>query len=112
MLTQSDCHELVQERHDDYVAQALAETEAKAEYRRKYIFLLCMLEDQAAAHTLQKQYDKLLIANSGRSQLVRDALWTGICALNDRMRSDTRELRDRGHLLFAFTGTTVLRGLL
>lgn len=68
------------------------------------IFLRCALESRDHAERLFKMF----MRRKGISKDI-DAMQAGVHALKDSVRADVRELRDRGQLLFFFTGTTVLQ---
>lgn len=88
--------------------QALTDAEAKAK-RVRHIFLICFLDAQRSAQELEK-HRKALARRSKKSTPLQAALWDGLVALHKETNACAHELTKRGHLLFAFPGTTALQG--
>lgn len=120
MLSDKALEELRQERHDDYVAEARRDSAAQLnraaalERRAKFIFLTCLLEAQQAMQVLNAERQRLQ-GGTKRNPLrfvpsspLIDALWAGYYALHDEASRCADAVLDRGQLLFAFEGTTLL----
>lgn len=71
----------------------------------RFIFLKCFLRGQQDAELLLLQRRRIK-GVSARSEALRDALWSGYWSLTQEVERCGRELTERGHLLFAFPGTT------
>jgi len=74
-----------------------------------YINLVVFLESALCAEQLRAEYEKK--ATKGRHRTpVGIALFQGFWELNAKAKEYAQRLTERGQLLFAFPGTTVLQG--
>ena len=91
-------------------AKVDSDNEAQPAKRVRFIFLICFLEADQHRAALKQHYDKLSQSKCAPCAAVLDSVWAGYCALQTEAISCALHLRDRGHLLFAHPGTTVLQG--
>ena len=90
--------------------QALTAAEFIAlDQRTRFIFLICFLDAARNADILNKHWLKLL-SRSTKASPFKDAVFEGYIALSQEADRCARKLTERGQLLFAFQGTTVLQG--
>lgn len=87
---------------------AVAEQAAR-DKRTSFIFLICFIEAERSAAILYKHWRGLRSRSTKHSPL-KDAIFEGYIALDGEARSCAKQLTERGQLLFAFPGTTVLQG--
>lgn len=78
--------------------------------RTRFIFLICFLDAARNADILDNHWKKLL-SRSTKPSPFKDAVFEGYIALTHEAERCARKLTERGQLLFAFQGTTVLRGV-
>lgn len=99
MLTQAECQELVQRtrRHRATTAQL--------------IFVKSFLESTGHAELLYAEFAKPKKRTTAKSQALHDALWNGYYKLKTDAEDCANKLTERGQLLFAFPGTTVLQAV-
>lgn len=91
--------------------QQTAKQKSDAEDREaQFIYVTCFLKARHNADILQKEAVNRFSAKSLKSQALGDAMWAGSHELRNEARTCLRELMNRGQLLFAFPGTTVLQG--
>lgn len=91
--------------------QQAARQFSEAEMREaKIIFVKRFLAVRNSAEILEKEALDRRHAKTQKTQALREALWDGSHELRDEARRCLREAINRGQLLFAFDGTTVLEG--
>jgi hypothetical protein len=74
------------------------------------IHLVVFLECAIASEVLHAAYLKLLKIGKGKQTAYATALYEGYWALRQKAGEQANFLKNRGQLLFAFPGTTVLQG--
>lgn len=82
--------------------------------RARFIFIKCLLKTQRAYVQLDAHRTSMVRRNAKRGCMhntpLTDALWEALCALLAQAGMEAKAVRERGHLLFAWEGTTVLQG--
>lgn len=78
--------------------------------RTSYIFVSNFLEHQRNAEILRRESRTRMQAKTAATLAFGWALWDGSYALEKEAARFLREVMERGQLLFAFDGTTVLQG--